>query len=127
CASSSAPLPGAARGGAGAARPRPGRGWGGAGPPLLSHIGPSLLSPPIRLLTLLTGPPSYFQLELYAVAHFVVAGIGMLVLGREIGLPILPASLGAIVFMFSGFFWAPASHLTILHSSAWTSCLVALQ
>src|SRR5262249_46448908 len=68
-----------------------------------------------------------FQLEMYAVAHFVAAGIGMLVLGREIGLPVLPASLGAIVFMFSGFFWAHASHLTILQAAAWMPWLLAVQ
>src|SRR5262249_48161123 len=99
----------------------------GVGYPLLSDIETSVFYPPIRLMALLTGPPSYFQLEMYAVAHCVAAGIGMLVLGREIGLPVLPASLGAIIFMFSGFFWAHASHLTILQAAAWMPWLLAVQ
>ena len=72
----------------------------GAGYPLLSDIEASVLYPPIRLLTLVTGPPSYRALELYAIAHFVLAGLGMLVLGREMGLAVgvnLPDAIWGLV------------------------------
>ncbi len=73
----------------------------GVGYPLLSDIEASVLYPPIRLMTLFTGPPSYLVLELYAIAHFVLAGLGMLLLGRTLGLPVVAASVAAVTFVFS--------------------------
>ncbi len=97
----------------------------GAGYPLLADIEASVFYPPARLFTLVVGPPSYFALELYAIAHYVVAGAGMLVLLNQVGLPAIPAGVGALTFMFSGFFWAHVAHLSILQSSAWLPWLLA--
>jgi hypothetical protein len=97
----------------------------GVGYPLLSDIEASVFYPPIRLMTLFTGPPSYLALELYAIAHFVLTGLGMLLLGRTLGLPVVPASVAALTFMFSGFFWAHSSHLTIVQAATWAPWLLA--
>ncbi len=97
----------------------------GVGYPLLSDIEASVFYPPIRLLTLFTGPPSYLGLELHAIAHYVAAGLGMFVLARWIGLPALAAGVGALTYMFSGFLWAHAAHLTIVQSAAWVPWLLA--
>ncbi|MBI3456165.1 MAG: YfhO family protein [Candidatus Rokubacteria bacterium] len=56
--------------------------------------------------------------------HYVIAGLGMLALGRHIGLPALAAGAGALPFMCSGFLWAHAAHLTIIQSAAWLPWLV---
>jgi hypothetical protein len=84
----------------------------GAGYPLLADIEAGVLYPPARLLGLLAGPPSYVTLELYALAHYLVAGLGMLALGSQAGLGPLPAGVGALVLMLSGFLWAHAAHLS---------------
>src|SRR5439155_12673992 len=64
-------------------------------------------------------------LEWYAMAHSLVAGLGMLVLGRELGLEVVAASVGALTFMGSGFLWAHGAHLTVLQTSAWLPWLLA--
>ncbi|HEV8308618.1 MAG TPA: hypothetical protein VGW35_13230, partial [Methylomirabilota bacterium] len=97
----------------------------GVGYPLLADIQTAVFYPPIRLLTLVTGPPSYLALELYAIAHYVLAGLGMLALGRQAGLPLLAASLGAVALMFSGFFWGHVAHLGIIQAAAWLPWLLA--
>lgn len=97
----------------------------GVGYPLLSDIEASVFYPPIRLLTFVIGPPSYLMLEVYAIAHYVIAGLGMFVLARQIGLPALVAGAGALPYMFSGFLWAHAAHLTIVQAAAWLPWLVA--
>jgi hypothetical protein len=97
----------------------------GVGYPLLSDIEASVFYPPIRLLTWLVGPPTYLALEIYAIAHYVIAGLGMFVLLRQVGLPALAAGAGALPFMLSGFLWAHAAHLTILQAAAWLPWLVA--
>jgi hypothetical protein len=97
----------------------------GVGYPLLSDIEASVLYPPIRLMTLLLGPASYVALELYTIAHFVLAGLGMLLLGRTLGLTVVAAGVAALTFMFSGFFWAHASHLTIVQTASWAPWVLA--
>ncbi len=97
----------------------------GTGYPLLADIEASVLYPPIRLVTLFTGPPSYVSLELYAIGHYVLAGLGMLALGRQMGLPVLAASVSAVTFMLSGFEWAHAAHLSIIQATAWLPWLLA--
>jgi hypothetical protein len=96
----------------------------GVGYPLLSDIEASVFYPPIRLLTLLTGPPSYSVLTLYSIAHYLAAGLGMLALGRAIGLTVPAAALGGFVFMFSGFLWGHSGHLTIVQATAWLPWLL---
>jgi hypothetical protein len=97
----------------------------GAGYPLLADIEASVLYPPIRLLTVFTGPPSYIGLEIYAIGHYVLAGLGMLALGRQIGLSVLAASVSAVAFMLSGFEWAHSAHLSIIQATAWLPWLLA--
>jgi hypothetical protein len=96
----------------------------GAGYPLLADIEACVFYPPIRLMTLLAGPPGYLALELYAIGHYVVAGVGMLMLGRRVGLPVVAAGVAALTFMLSGFGWAHSAHLTIIQSSAWLPWLL---
>ena len=91
----------------------------GVGYPLLADIEVAVLYPPRLVLALLTGSPSYRALEAYALGHQLLAGLGMLVLLRRIGLALPAAGAGGLVFMLSGFFWAHAAHLSILQSSAW--------
>lgn len=63
------------------------------------------------------GEVSYRALEAFQLAHQVIAGIGMWLLLRWLGLGLGAAWTGALVGMFTGFFTTPGHHALVLTAS----------
>lgn len=73
--------------------------WLGFGQPMWANPGAQVLYP-FTWLNLLVRPEDYFTC--YAVAHLVLAGLGMLALGRALRIGWDGAITGAAIFMLSG-------------------------
>ncbi len=56
---------------------------------------------------------------LFLLAHFAWAGIGMYLFLKRIGIPRAAALVGAVVFMWNGFFVTRTGHPTVVASSSW--------
>lgn len=86
-----------------------------SGLPLLADAQTALFSPPSWLFFFL---PGEVALSYATVLQFSIAGVGMCLLLRRLGLRQLPAFLGAAVYMFSGCMTARVVHLSILSGAA---------
>ncbi len=58
---------------------------------------------PLTLLLRLGGVPTYRHLAIIFVVHYFLAGVGGYLLLREIGVKRMPAYLGGLLYMFSGY------------------------
>jgi hypothetical protein len=92
----------------------------GFGFPLLADIETSVFYPPSLIVSALAGPDvSYRAIEIQAVLHHVIAGLGMFLLLTRLGAAALAAFCGGVMFAFSGFFWAHGAHLSMIQSGSW--------
>jgi hypothetical protein len=88
----------------------------GMGAPLLANLQSALLYPP-NLLLLLIGPEHGHG---YLVAlHLLIAGIGMFLLSRKLGLSAFGQMVAAVTFSMSGYLIARAWFISINHAAAW--------
>jgi hypothetical protein len=92
----------------------------GFGFPFLADIETTVLYPPSLVGSVLAGPAiSYLALEWEMIAHHLIAGLGMVLLGLRTGLGWPGALVGGVSFAFSGFLWAHAGHATVVQSASW--------
>ncbi|TFH37649.1 MAG: hypothetical protein E4G99_01990 [Anaerolineales bacterium] len=88
----------------------------GMGAPLLANLQSALLYPP-NLLLWLFGPENGNG---YLVTlHVLFAGVGMLLLGRKLGLGAFGQMVAGITFSLSGYMVARAWFISINHTAAW--------
>ncbi|MBK9710022.1 MAG: hypothetical protein IPO81_01610 [Kouleothrix sp.] len=86
-----------------------------SGLPLLGDGQTALFYPPSWLFFVLSGGAA---LNYDVLLQFGIAGLGMYLFARALGLWRLPALVGAVVFMFCGFLAARVVHLSILSGAA---------
>jgi hypothetical protein len=86
-----------------------------SGIPLLGDGQTALFYPPSWLFFAL---PSAAALNYDVLIQFSIAGLGLFLYARSLGLWRLPALLGAIAYMFGGFMIARVVHLSILSGAA---------
>src|SRR5262245_56015732 len=86
-----------------------------SGIPLLGDGQTAIFYPPNWLFLFLPGGAA---LNYDVMLQFSIAGVGMYLLARSLGLGRLPAFVGAVVFMFCGFMTARVVHLSILSGAA---------
>lgn len=94
------------------------------GMPQLANFQAGLLYPPNVLAWLLARPFSYGTLEALALAHYLMASVGIYVLARSLRLGIWPALLAAVVFPYSGFLVAHLGHYSMLAAAVWLPWLL---
>jgi hypothetical protein len=91
------------------------------GSPVLPDPQAAVLNPMTWLFAVLPGGLAY---SLSIFLAFALAGLGMLLYMRRLGL-IGPAALvGAVAFQFSGFFIGHRVHLSIIQTACWLPCLI---
>ena len=86
-----------------------------SGIPLLGDGQTAIFYPPNWLFFLLPGSAA---LNYDVLLQFSIAGIGLFLFARSLGLWRLPAFLGAVAYMFCGFLTARVVHLSILSGAA---------
>jgi hypothetical protein len=86
-----------------------------SGMPLVGDGQTALFYPPNWLFFLL---PPETALNLVVLLQFSIAGVGAYQWGRALGLWVVPATAGALAFMFCGFLSARIVHLSIMSGAA---------
>src|SRR5215208_5639213 len=86
-----------------------------SGIPLIGDGQTAMFYPPSWLFFLLPGSAA---LNYDVLLQFSIAGIGLFLFARSLGLWRLPAFLGAVAYMFCGFLTARVVHLSILSGAA---------
>jgi membrane protein YfhO len=86
-----------------------------SGIPLIGDGQTAMFYPPNWLFLLLPGSAA---LNYDVLLQFSIAGIGLFLFVRSLGLGRLPAFLGAVAYMFCGFLTARVVHLSILSGAA---------
>jgi hypothetical protein len=86
-----------------------------SGIPLIGDGQTAMFYPPNGLFFLLPGDAA---LNYDVLLQFSIAGIGLFLFARSLGLWRLPAFLGAVAYMFCGFLTARVVHLSILSGAA---------
>ena len=93
------------------------------GSPFFANVQTAVLYPLNALYLLLATPYAYTA---SIVIHILLAGTGMYIFSRRtLGVSYLPALIGAIAFMFSGFLSGQVGHINQLNVSAWLPWLIA--
>jgi hypothetical protein len=72
------------------------------------------------------GRVSYLALEAYQLLHQSLAGVGMILLMRALGVGAFGALASAVAFMFTGFFTTPGQQSIVLTASLLPWCLWAV-
>jgi hypothetical protein len=96
--------------------------WLGFGQPLWANPGAQVLYPP-TWLNVLVRPEDYYTL--YAVGHLVLAGFGMLALGRALRLSWGAVVAGAALYMLSGPLLSSVNLWQHFAGAAWMPWVVA--
>jgi len=86
-----------------------------SGIPLIGDGQTAMFYPPNWLFFLLPGSAA---LNYDVLLQFSIAGVGLFLFARSLGLWRLPAFLGAVAYMFCGFLTARVVHLSILSGAA---------
>lgn len=94
-----------------------------AGYPLFADGEVGALYPPVFFGSLLLEPADLFVG--LVVGHLVLAGLGMYVFGRTLGLARVAATASAGAYMLSGFTVAQVHHLNIISGLAWAPFVFA--
>jgi hypothetical protein len=93
----------------------------GMGAPLLANLQSALIYPP-NLLLLLVGPEHGHG---YLVTlHLIFAGIGMVLLARQLGIGPFGQLLAGLSFSLSGYMVARAWFISINHAAAWLPWII---
>lgn len=95
--------------------------WEAGGVPLMGDTQSAVLYPPTWLFAVMPDGPAY---SLNIFLAFALAGIGMSVYLRELGLRPTATSLGMLAFMFSGFLVGHRVHLAMLQTAAYLPWLL---
>lgn len=90
--------------------------WTAGGTPFFADPQVALFYPPNW--PLFAGDPAR-GMGLFLFAHFAWAAVGMYLFLKRIGIPRAPALVGAVVFMWNGFFVTRTGHPTVVASSSW--------
>lgn len=93
-----------------------------AGYPLLAEGQAGALYPPNIILCALL--PVEIALNLSILMHFLLAGAGMYLFCRSLGLHRGPSLAGGLVFMLGGFLVAHLNHISIISVAAWLPYLM---
>ncbi|MGI5835204.1 MAG: YfhO family protein [Chloroflexota bacterium] len=92
------------------------------GSPFFANVQTAVLYPLNALFLVLSTPYAYTA---SIVAHVFLAGLGMYLFSRRtLGVASLPAVIGSVTFMFSGFFSGQVGHINQLNVSAWLPLLL---
>ncbi len=86
-----------------------------SGIPLIGDGQTAMFYPPNWLFFFLPGAAA---LNYDVILQFSIAGVGLYLFARSLGLWRLPALLGAVIYMFCGFMTARVVHLSILSGAA---------
>lgn len=95
-----------------------------AGYPLHGEGEGGFLYPVGLFLSLALSPLSALNWQI--VLHVIIAGLGMYIFARVMGLDGISAGFGGLAYMLSGFIVAHLNHLSILSAAAWLPLLFAL-
>ena len=68
--------------------------------------------------------PSSGAINYIAAFHLLLAGIGMFLLARRLGVSPFGAWLAAVVFSFSGYFFAHLHHISLICAAAWVPLIL---
>ncbi len=92
-----------------------------SGMPFFADIQAAVLYPLNLLLTLFVsgGWLSPILVEYQVIAHILLAGACMTLLGLDVGLSRVPALAAGTVLMFSAFFTTHIFHVNLIHAAAW--------
>jgi hypothetical protein len=93
----------------------------GAGAPLLANYQSALLYPPNWLLLLVDVAWGH---GLLVLLHLALAGVGMALLGRRLGLADLPAAVAGLAYSMSAFLVARSGFFSINSAAAWTPWVI---
>lgn len=94
------------------------------GVPFLANMQTAIFYP-FNLMFLILPVPRAYAYSI--VFHVFLAGLFMYLLGRRsLGLSVAAAFVGAVTFMFSGFFNSLVGHINQLHAAAWMPLLFML-
>jgi Bacterial membrane protein YfhO len=88
----------------------------GMGAPLLANYQSAVLYPPNLLLAL--GDPAWIS-TLLVMLHLILAGVGMAVLARRLGMDSLGQSVAGLAFGLSGYLVARSGFFSINATAAW--------
>jgi len=93
----------------------------GCGSPFLADIETAVFYPLNWLLIPLVSKNqlSYLILEIHLILHYFLAGLFMFYFLTHQRLMRVGAFIGAVSFMFSGFFWSHVSHVTVIEGAVW--------
>jgi hypothetical protein len=99
-----------------------------SGMPFFADVQAALLYPFNLLLTPFASADwlSPLLVEYQVVAHITLAGVLMFWLCRDLGCSKSPAVVGALTFMFCGFFTAHIFHTNLIQTAAWFPLIVLL-
>lgn len=96
-----------------------------SGMPHLANFQTATLYPPNLIAYLLSSPFSYAALERLALAHYLIASIGVYWLARSLGVSRPGAVLAGSIFAYSGFMVAHLGHYSMLSTAAWAPFVFA--
>ncbi len=92
-----------------------------SGMPFQADIQSAIFYVPNLVLTLFVdgGRLDYWWVEVSIILHFALAGSGMYMLARELGLGRWPAAFSGLVYCFSGFMVGHLIHQGFIYQAAW--------
>lgn len=96
-----------------------------SGAPHLANFQTGSLYPPNLSAYLLSDPFTYAAMERLALAHFLIASVGVYWLARALGVVQPAAVLSGAIFAYSGFLVAHLGHYSMLASAAWAPWVFA--
>jgi len=99
-----------------------------SGMPFAADItGTTFYLPHFLLVPLVSaGKLNFWYVEMYILAHILLAGVTMFYCVKEFGLSKIPAAFSALTYMFSGFMITHIIHLVIICQAAWFPLVVLL-
>jgi hypothetical protein len=89
------------------------------GMPHLGNFQAGFLYPPNLIAYFVAQPFSYGTLEWLAIAHYLIASLGVYLLLRALGAGRIGSVAGGILFAYSGFFVAHLGHFSMISAAAW--------
>ncbi len=99
-----------------------------SGMPFLADIGTTVFYIPCIALNLFVedGHLSYYWLELWGIAHYILAGVSMYYLAKSFDVRRVPALFAAVAFMLTGYMAVHAIHQSTMSLASWIPLIVLL-
>jgi len=94
------------------------------GMPQLANFQAAVLYPPNLLADALARPFQYGTLEMLAIAHYLIASLGVYLLARSLGASRLGGVAAGLVLPYGGFMVAHLGHYSMLSVAAWIPWLL---